>query len=52
MIRNASALVRGRVGAQQELALRAAARDQVELVGQHLPWERHALGLNKNSANR
>jgi hypothetical protein len=39
------------IWSQQELALRAPARDQVELTGEHLPRQRHAAGAIKNSAN-
>jgi hypothetical protein len=39
------------VGPQQELALRAATGDQVELTGKHLPGQRHPCRRIKKSAN-
>ena len=44
-------VVRVGVGPQQELALRAAASDQVELTGEHLLGQRHPCRRIKKSAN-
>ena len=44
-------VVRLGVGPQQELALRAATGDQVELTGEHLPRQRHPCRRIKKSAN-